>query len=64
MDTARRLGLRTRLCSFTARILAGVPLQRFGTSEEIARSVAFLASDDASFITGQELVADGGMSQF
>jgi len=47
-----------------ASILAGVPLKRFGTSEEIARSVAFLASDDASFITGQELVADGGMSQF
>jgi NAD(P)-dependent dehydrogenase (short-subunit alcohol dehydrogenase family) len=47
-----------------AGILSGVPLKRFGTSEEIARSVAFLASDDASFITGQELVADGGMSQF
>lgn len=45
-------------------ILAGVPLKRFGTSEEIAKSVAFLASDDAAFITGQELVADGGMSQF
>lgn len=48
----------------TSGILAGVPLKRFGTSEEIARSVAFLASDDASFITGQELVPDGGMSQF
>ena len=47
-----------------AGILSAVPLQRFGTSEEIAKSVAFLASDDAAFITGQELVADGGMSQF
>ncbi len=47
-----------------AGILAGVPFKRFGTSEEIARTVAFLASDDASFITGQELVVDGGMSQF
>ena len=47
-----------------AGILAGVPLKRFGTSEEIAKSVAFLASDEAAFITGQELVADGGMSQF
>lgn len=46
----------------TAGILAGVPLKRSGTSEEIARTVAFLASDDASFITDQELVADGGMS--
>lgn len=49
---------------YAAGILAGVPLKRFGTSEEIAKSVAFLASDDAAFITGQELVADGGMSQF
>ena len=47
-----------------AGLMQGIPLQRFGTSEEIARCVAFLASDDAAFITGQELVADGGMSQF
>lgn len=52
------------LDNVSAGILAGVPLRRFGASEEIARSVAFLASDDPSFITGQELVADGGMSQF
>ncbi|MBL8853521.1 MAG: SDR family oxidoreductase [Planctomycetaceae bacterium] len=39
-------------------------LKRFRTSEEIAKSVAFLASDDAAFITGQELVEDGGMSRF
>jgi len=45
-------------------ILAAVPLKRFGTSEEIAKSVALLASDDAAFITGQELVEDGGMSRF
>ncbi len=32
-------------------ILAGVPLKRFGTSEDVARSVAFLAPDDAWFIT-------------
>lgn len=47
-----------------AGLLQGIPLQRFGTSEEIASCVAFLASDAAAFITGQELVADGGMSQF
>lgn len=48
----------------SAGILSGVPLQRFGTAEEIAKSVAFLASDDAAFVTGQELVVDGGMAQF
>jgi NAD(P)-dependent dehydrogenase (short-subunit alcohol dehydrogenase family) len=37
-----------------------VPLGREGTYEEIARAVAFLASDDASYITGTGLIADGG----
>lgn len=41
---------------------AGVPLQRVGTSEEIASTVLFLASDEAAFITGQALSVDGGMT--
>jgi NAD(P)-dependent dehydrogenase (short-subunit alcohol dehydrogenase family) len=36
---------------------------RMGTSDEIAKAVSFLASDDASFITGIELFVDGGMAQ-
>ncbi|WP_103863999.1 MULTISPECIES: SDR family NAD(P)-dependent oxidoreductase [Aquimarina] len=40
-----------------------VPLGRFGTSEEVAKSALFLASDDASYINGVELEVDGGMSQ-
>jgi NAD(P)-dependent dehydrogenase (short-subunit alcohol dehydrogenase family) len=35
---------------------------RLGRSEELASVVAFLASDDASYITGQTLVVDGGMT--
>jgi len=44
------------------RVLSFQPLQRIGTPQEIANFVAFVASDEASFITGAELVIDGGMS--
>ena len=46
-----------------AYIAREVPLGRFGTPEEIADAVAFLASDRASFITGTCLVADGGQTR-
>ena len=42
---------------------AQVPLGRVADPAEIARAVAFLASDDASFIAGAELFADGGLAQ-
>jgi len=44
----------------TARIAAKVPMKRMGKPEEIAKTVVFLLSDDASFITGAEIVVDGG----
>ena len=42
-------------------LIAMVPIGRLGTTEDVAGVAAFLASDDASLITGQQLVADGGM---
>ena len=44
-------------------ISSSVPLGRFGTPDEIAKAVVFLASDDARYITGTELFVDGGFAQ-
>jgi NAD(P)-dependent dehydrogenase (short-subunit alcohol dehydrogenase family) len=48
---------------FARNLIAAVPLKRFGKPEEVATTVAFLASKDASYITGVELDVDGGMGQ-
>ena len=44
-------------------ISSAVPLARFGTPDEIAKAVMFLASDDSSYVAGTELFVDGGFAQ-
>lgn len=49
---------------FRKMIEATSPMGRFGTSEEAARAVLFLASDDSSYVTGIDLLVDGGAVSF
>jgi NAD(P)-dependent dehydrogenase (short-subunit alcohol dehydrogenase family) len=61
--------VRTRLAQFliddpveSADYLKRIPLNRFAEPEDVAHAILFLASEEASYITGQSLVLDGGLS--
>jgi len=59
-----RTGLsQEQLNEMVTEIVAKVPMKRVGQPSEIASAVAFLASSDASFITGAEIPVDGGLGQ-
>jgi meso-butanediol dehydrogenase / (S,S)-butanediol dehydrogenase / diacetyl reductase len=58
-EMTRRRG--TELGSEMAGMVAGIPLGRLETPVDVAGVVAFLASPDAGYITGQSIVVDGGM---
>jgi acetoacetyl-CoA reductase len=43
------------------KVIAGIPANRLGEPSEIARTVAFLAADDAGYITGEDITVNGGL---
>jgi 3-oxoacyl-[acyl-carrier protein] reductase len=55
-------GVRELGQSYIDTMIAAIPLKRLGAAEEIGYAVAFLASAEAGFITGQTLVVDGGQT--
>jgi NAD(P)-dependent dehydrogenase (short-subunit alcohol dehydrogenase family) len=54
---------KEQLQGFVDFMVTSIPLGRVGTTDEIAKAVVFLASDDSSFVNGIELFVDGGMAQ-
>ncbi|MFL6336146.1 MAG: SDR family oxidoreductase [Pyrinomonadaceae bacterium] len=59
-----KLGLTPeQAASFSEGVKGQIPLGRFGRPEEVAHAALFLASSDSSFILGEEIVIDGGMSR-
>jgi NAD(P)-dependent dehydrogenase (short-subunit alcohol dehydrogenase family) len=53
-----------QIAAIKAAMLARNPMKRFGTTDEVTAAVLFLASDAASFITGVDLLVDGGVGSF
>jgi NAD(P)-dependent dehydrogenase (short-subunit alcohol dehydrogenase family) len=53
-----------QVAAIKAGMLARNPMKRFGTTDEVSAAVLFLASDAASFITGVDLLVDGGVGSF
>lgn len=56
-----KLGMNAeQLSAFAAGFIPKIPMARFGESAEIAKAAVFFASDDSSYVTGAELLVDGG----
>ncbi|MGC4032026.1 MAG: SDR family oxidoreductase [Tepidisphaeraceae bacterium] len=60
---AQLTGSQANADAMFAEMAKGIPLGRPGTSDEVAKAVVFLASDDSSYVNGVELFVDGGMIQ-
>jgi 3alpha(or 20beta)-hydroxysteroid dehydrogenase len=62
IDTDMNARQREKTPELIDRLIRGIPLRRIGTPEEVAHAIAYLASDESVYVTGSELVVDGGVT--
>lgn len=62
IDTDMNTRQREKTPELIDRLIKGIPLQRIGTPQEVADALVYLASDESVYVTGSELVIDGGTS--
>jgi NAD(P)-dependent dehydrogenase (short-subunit alcohol dehydrogenase family) len=62
IDTDMNARQRERTPELIDRLIRGIPMRRIGTPEEVAHAAVFLASEESVYVTGSELVVDGGTS--
>jgi NAD(P)-dependent dehydrogenase (short-subunit alcohol dehydrogenase family) len=62
IDTDMNARQREKTPELIDKLIAGIPLQRIGTPQEVSHALVYLASDESLYVTGSELVIDGGTS--
>jgi 3alpha(or 20beta)-hydroxysteroid dehydrogenase len=62
IDTDMNARQREKTPELIDRLIAGIPLQRIGTPQEVANALVYLVSDESVYVTGSELAVDGGTS--
>ena len=62
IDTDMHVRQRERTPELIDRLVAAIPMRRIGDPREVADAAVFLAADESGFVTGSELVIDGGVS--